>query len=476
MVHATRQLASFALFDVNRPFLVWPHTGLLAVSGSSIIRILKKNSCAMSPVASPLILRSLFRSLWRATKPFTRPSPTAIQFNCLLDRTGKEDECVWLGRRGDEIEAISGGIPSQTSTPRVDSRVSVKDVFRRLLREVINSDASGTLQMRFPSHFLVGGDRHYDKDKDPCGTLRRILLREYRTGSDAICTELDPNGRQELAFFALRKLNAKLAWLEELQKKAKETEKTSGKPPALPSVKDVFLLPTEPAASYLQPGTFLIAHPNLTGYFRRTIICILDHSHAARPGQSTGTYGLIINRPCSTEGNVITLSDALDPLPDDIEDAFGDQNVRDGGPVHAVLQMLHRPSESERELDIKGNFLNVHPFAPANVENIPIKYQGDITTASNAVMSGHAMASDFSFIVGASCWALGQLESEVQRGYWIPCCAPVSLALDPCDDGDMDELYVQILAACGRHEADLAELIRYDDREDHPFRVASDDF
>ena len=37
-------------------------------------------------------------------------------------------------------------------------------------------------------------------------------------------------------------------------------------------------------------------------------------------------------------------------------------------------------------------------------------------------------------------------------------------------------LSTESLASCGRHEADLAELIRHDNREDHPFRVASDDF
>ena len=433
----------------------------------------------MAPTVSPVILRSLYRSLWRATKPFTHPSPTAVPYNCLLDRTGIDDHAGWLMKRQEtETKATSEHSFSDDEYDQdyEKSSVLVKEIFRRLLREVVNPSLKGTLQMRFPSHLLIDEASNSSDNQDSCGAIRRILRREYRCGTDALASHLYANERQELAFLALRKINAKLAWMDDMLHKAQAA--SDKKPAALPRVKHVTPIPTKPASNFLQPGTYLIAHPTLTGYFRRTVICILDHCQKAHPGRSTGTYGLIINRPCIKDNRVMTFSEALDPLPDEVYHAFGQRKVRDGGPVHAVLQMLHRPSDSEHDLDIGGHFLPLHPDADKEIENVTIKYKGDIKRASAAVMSGHALASDFSFFVGASTWAIGQLESEIARGYWLPCSAPVSLALDPCNDSSikaMDEVYVQILAACDRNEALLANLIRYDTQENHPFRKASDE-
>lgn len=93
---------------------------------------------------------------------------------------------------------------------------------------------------------------------------------------------------------------------------------------------------------------------------------------------------------------------------------------------------------------------------------------------------------DVVFFAGASTWSSGQLESEVERGYWLPCRGPVSVALTGVPNGrDGDEtssepnsetgaspqrpksdLWLSMMAACGPDEAALANLLLVDDGED----------
>ena len=498
-----------------------------------------------------------------------------------------------------------------------DQNANVQEIFRRLLREIITTshddddddddDSNGDIAAR-PKRILLSQMRFPRQvSYDDCYRMRRILRREFRAAGapfpakaaihstgGAVTANLDPKARQELAFVALRKLNAKLSFVDDLlsttkrhqqqqqqqqqqrddqtshtnTNQEKEMGKEQTKENDLSSVSTwdgpVVPLPTRPASSYLRPGTFLIAHPNLTGYFRRTVICILHHAedhkgssahksnnnnnnnktssrHKESPSSSSssssssltpGTYGLIVNRLCNMPNyrddndreddesdvydggddgdGILTFGQALDPLPDDISRAFGNTLVRDGGPVHSALQMLQKyrssdDSNSGKDDDpykIGGVPLDPHPILDGDDVNhsigdissttaatkTKIRYRGDLKNAAAAVISQKLAPDDFAFFVGASAWSVGQLESEIHRGFWLPCAAPVSLAhtvsTPPGDDGGggrglltaMDEYYLQFLAACGPQEAALANLVRYDHNEGHPFRGPSDDF
>ena len=89
-------------------------------------------------------------------------------------------------------------------------------------------------------------------------------------------------------------------------------------------------------------------------------------------------------------------------------------------------------------------------------------------------MNGQIDREDVSFFVGASCWRAGQLESEVERGLWLPVRGPPEIALtgicdhEPTEKGKprpIADLWLSMLSACGEKESELAHLIWSDDGE-----------
>lgn len=84
----------------------------------------------------------------------------------------------------------------------------------------------------------------------------------------------------------------------------------------------------------------------------------------------------------------------------------------------------------------------------------------------------------FSFVVGASCWEEGQLENEVERGYWIPCTAPPHIAFngrlssfvhggDEKKDGT--DLWVSMMSAVSEEDGILAKMIRNSDFDENSY-------
>jgi len=315
----------------------------------------------------------------------------------------------------------------------------------------------------------------------------------------------------------------------------------------------------EISSSPLKCGTYLIAHPMMKGYFARSVILILDHSdgsEAATPSgddDSTGgpsgdkgaggTYGLIINRfskrqvsdapqlkqeggstavqeitisldgssslpieppGVGLKGGTFTLAQAIhaDDLPDTVIQAFGDNPVREGGPVGFSLQMVHRktrqridtkdktngdPKDNEGASGQIGGTL-VPSLAQDSSHHEPtdsdeeVYFGGDVLKASYAVLNGKKASSNFSFVIGASCWAPGQLEHEIERGCWMPFRGPADMAVAGlCDHNDVtvgdgvtqpvDNLWLSIMAALGADESDLAVL-----NTDHELGDACDNF
>ena len=479
-------------------------------------------------MSSPLVLRRLYRSLLKSAKPFTERSSRGVALNCLLHRTGVED--LLYDEEGSSIEGFLRA--SHTEDPGNDEDPELhRLLFRKLLRQVIagGDDASNVRQMQFPIHV-----RQQLGNEQDIPMLLQVIRREFRaetaetkdttndskskkTGDTALSSKYPLKTRRETAFLALREINRKLTWAETLigkQQKPQQSEPSSTMISATIHVhpqqaaRGVSPLPLAPPSSYLRPGAYLIAHPNLSGYFRRTVICILDHQDedetpdgTAGHGPSSsnyGTYGLIINRMSlsprlngseNRKDTAMTLGEVLRPVPTELADAFGKSAVKEGGPVHMSLQMLHAATPNqEAELKIGGHVLPTIEYddtatgplvsnAKQQAQNSgrTIYYRGDIVRAANAVTSSRLDREDVSFFIGASSWTTGQLESEIERGCWLPCRGPTEIALSGICDHEPTEkgkprpkadLWLSMLSACGEDEAVLAHLVYNDDGED----------
>ena len=120
------------------------------------------------------------------------------------------------------------------------------------------------------------------------------------------------------------------------------------------AAKHVYPLPMVSPRSYLRPGSYLVAHPFLTGCFSRSVICILDHSEAMqrREGKNDdcdrsqyttkttgGTYGIIVNKvltgvpnESSKKKRNLRLREIIrtENIPEGMKVAFEECVVRDG--------------------------------------------------------------------------------------------------------------------------------------------------
>jgi putative AlgH/UPF0301 family transcriptional regulator len=410
-----------------------------------------------------LIVRRLYRSLLKASRPFDDSSA----FACLIHRTGMEDDNF--------AEVLRADLPSLDDDDDDDDDDGLPPhhkLFQKLLREFVSGEGTlGIRTMQFPSQRAVKpqllGDMIRREFKCPAEQ------NQHDNDSTVASSSFPLETRREVAFMALRELNKKIAWADRLLKKA---------PTAHPdqAARWVAPLPLDPSA-YLQKGCYLIANPHMTGYFRRTVICILDNQEGSL--SSYGTYGLIVNRVCVSpqSGRNLTLEEIVRPLPTALVGAFGGFLVKEGGPVHMSIQMMYAASTdgSESSSSIGGTLL---PMIPANDEDSTAfhsdratYYKGDIMKAAEAINGGQLDREEVSFYVGASCWSLGQLESEIERGFWLPCRGPPEIALtgicehEPTEKGKprpKADLWLSMLSACGEEEAELAHLVWPDDGED----------
>jgi putative AlgH/UPF0301 family transcriptional regulator len=369
----------------------------------------------MTPLTKPssLLIRRLYRNLLRTVKPFTAPSPNARVLNCLLHRTGIDDHI-------DDWEAFVSEDPDPAKTAEDQARDLTfsygssgkgKDVippnrtyeilFRRLLREVVAGSPYGIQKSNFPSQ--VDATR-----------LREVVRREFRDGPLSQSIKFDPAARKEVVFTALRELNKKLSYYEDLQI-------TSPEPLPQQAASNVSVLPFSPPSSYLRPGTFLVSHPHMNdSFFTKSVICILEHksddfsddeSVAKRKDDDDdddddddmpvqATYGLILNRVSvnAETGKNRPLREAFEKemLPARLADVFGDSMVREGGPVHVAIQMLYSLSAATQEDDnlsaVGGTLIPVIPDAEdsstALYSDRATYFQGDIIKAMAAVDKG----------------------------------------------------------------------------------------
>ena len=342
---------------------------------------------------------------------------------------------------------------SSMITPTSSSNRTYQRLFRRLLREVVTG-TNGFGKMIFPS-------------QADTTRLKMLIQREFRANNNnettttaaaatAASAHFDDATRQKVAFTALRELSKKLSYCEWL---------TQNSPEPIPqqSAARVSSLPIHPPASYLRPGVFLVSHPYMhDGYFSKSVICILEHKglgsvlensryststrtstikdgdddddgngdnngdnngedeekeesdritrRSARrtspPGQ---TYGVIVNRVSlqNDTGQNRTLREVFREhmLPARMADVFGDSVVREGGPVHVALQMIHSlpsmPSEPSAS-DVGGTVI---PFIPEGDESPALYsdkatyFQGNMFKTMSQVENGTMGCGEFCFII-----------------------------------------------------------------------------
>jgi putative AlgH/UPF0301 family transcriptional regulator len=380
-------------------------------------------------------------------------------------------------------------------------------LYKSLLREVIGG----------PNVHMMFAIQAKERRKE-C-TLANIIQREFRNhvASKSYSWGYSDSCRRNTAFLALKELNKKLKWVETMgrmndlesleQNDTNSTWMESLEETDAMVLSDVSVLPTKPASSYLKPGCFLVAHPLLTGIFNQSVICILDHTQIDGSNNDDndtesnirdgGTYGLIVNQPLmiedpsnnrQTNQRRRTLNEIIrnDCLPEGVKLAFGDCPVRSGGPVNMSVQMLRIAEPiQESKLQIGGNVLSMIQedndddcSSTAVNGDSAIYFGGDIIKASQAIIDSEMNKESFSFVVGASCWEEGQLENEVERGYWIPCTAPPHIAFngrlssfvhggDEKKDGT--DLWVSMMSAVSEEDGILAKMIRNSDFDENSY-------
>ena len=396
------------------------------------------------------------------------------------------DHYVESGRESDSKQANDG--------PIVEEPLHIF-LYKGLLREIIGSKA----HMNFPSQVKR-------EERSAMTRLKEVIKREFRGLDDSLSDSYSEKNRRDTAFLALKELQKKLVWAETLGLDLEDNEDKDDDEPKRKFenlvAKDIIPLPLEPASAYLKTGTLLVAHPLLTGCFAKSVICILQHT-VSRPeddgekeddldlDESTGgTYGLIVNKSLKTgvpnrdsdQTRNRTLREVIrhDCLPEGIKVAFGDSTVRNGGPVNMSVQIIRTSTTDEEEKwKLGGTVLSMaNDASSTEAETDIVKstaidtdsaiyFGGDIIKASQSVIDNGMQEESFSFVVGASCWEPGQLEGEIEKGYWIPCSGPPEITFSgSClvhGAGNMrvseSSLWVSMMASLGEEEGRMAQII-----------------
>jgi putative transcriptional regulator len=162
-------------------------------------------------------------------------------------------------------------------------------------------------------------------------------------------------------------------------------------------------------------GKLLIAAPQLTDYFHRTVVLVIEHNE-------DGAMGLVLNRPTDSE-----VAEAVPSLAGVVDD---DALVHAGGPVQpsSVLVLGDFEEPEDAGTPVAGTLGLLDPERPA----------ADMRRAR--VFAGYAG------------WAPGQLDMELEQEAWIVEDAA------PDDPFSGDDLWSRSLQRKGGQYALLASM------------------
>ena len=241
----------------------------------------------------------------------------------------------------------------------------------------------------------------------------------------------DTEERIDTAFLSLRELGNKIRWGEILGLPSLASSPTSsirswgGEPSAMVEGTD--------------PGTFLIAHPLLGDYFSRSVI-FLTHGTC-----DSDTVGYIINSPPQLTKFKVTNEWAARTGGYDESTVAGvvGNMVRIGGPqpVSAYdplrnLGMLHRERWEGDEVmrDLGGDGIN--NLKEVGVGGGRVYQNGDLDRCILGLSKGEIRPEDVALMTNVAVWRPGQLEMELERGFWIPCKADLNMVFENDGEGD----------------------------------------
>ena len=178
-----------------------------------------------------------------------------------------------------------------------------------------------------------------------------------------------------------------------------------------PLAAEVSLAPTMCA------GMLLVAHPMLQGPLHRSVVLVIEHT-------TRGSYGLVIN-----SGTDRMLKEAVKNLPDDIERSFGGNAIAFGGMVRRLAYIHNVPAVGGLPIPM----CRTPYFAGGQIEKA-VEFLDDRNhakkSATTAPSSGTAPPARpveklrrFRFFAGCCLWDRGELQRDVDAGYWIPVCS-----------------------------------------------------
>ena len=173
----------------------------------------------------------------------------------------------------------------------------------------------------------------------------------------------------------------------------------------------------EPASTQAQnarlAGQLLVATPELEGpTFTRTVIYMVRHD--AR----TGAMGLIVNRHLGEVPMAVLLKQSGLPS----EGAKGSVRLHVGGPVEATRIVV------------------LHTDDYAGPDTVKVA-NGIAVTAEPAILQSIAEGKGprrARFTLGYAGWAPGQLEAEMEAGYWIVVPSDAAIVFDDADETKWD--------------------------------------
>jgi putative AlgH/UPF0301 family transcriptional regulator len=320
------------------------------------------------------------------------------------DGSGPHEELV-RGAYNDLLSLYLGGVDKSMLSPENAASLRVQDLVMQQFREASGGEASGE--------------------------------------SNASNSRRTTDVRLDVAFAALRELSMKQKWHDRFSSLSKAPLSSSASlslSASLPKASPSTPSSNNSNSNVVKSGTFLLSHPLLSDYFSRTVIFVSDHS-----SQTGITTGYIVNRPSQ-------LLPFVTSLPQSLSEAFCKTSMKIGGPRKIIeygetsLQMLYRATTAsntakksnngtrfdERDaardsLNLGGDEVMRCTTSGATV-GTNVFVGGDATLALEAVCDGVAKREDFAFATNVSVWCKGQLESEISRGFWIPCEADTVVA------------------------------------------------
>ena len=145
------------------------------------------------------------------------------------------------------------------------------------------------------------------------------------------------------------------------------------------------------------PGTLLVASPALKETpFHRAVVLVLQNN-------SQGTFGVTLNRPADEDmrsaWEQMTGIQAEDPI------------LVQGGPINGPVFAIHREPELADHEVAGGVFV--------------------CSETDKFLELSQQATSDYRIVFGVAGWQVGQLQQEIEMGYWLPISNQIDFAFEP---------------------------------------------